>query len=365
MKKWNIGWGTVSRCNMKCKFCYSQQNRSTCIDLKFSDWIKFVDENSSKIGTINYGTGENTLSDDWFRLVEYIHMHYPDIRQALTTNGYLSEAVKKEKHLRIFQDAIDEIDISLDFFDAHKHNELRGQPEAWKWAVNTLKLCYEHHKPATIVFLGSQQNLTNENIRGLFQIAEQYQAILRMNMYRPTLGINELSKKFIAPYTDIIKSLEYISEHYSVLSLNDALFSTIFTNHTVSDPSGDKSIRILADGSITPSTYLIKEDYIVANIKESNVLEKLEQSHVLEQIVNMVIPEECSQCIYKNKCQGGVYDRRYLWFGTLDRKDPYCPGIFTEENHKKFRLSGQAFSSVHDGYLPTMFFAPKRGEGNA
>jgi len=360
MKKWNIGWGTISQCNMKCQFCYSEQNRKKCANLAFSDWVAFVDENSEKIGTINYGTGENTLSDDWFRLVEYIHENYPHIRQALTTNGYLSEAVKKKYHLDVFQNAIDEIDVSLDFFDAAKHGELRGQPAAWNWAVNTLKLCQEYHKPTTIVFLGSSRNLTNENVDGLFRIAAQYGAILRMNMYRPTTGIHELSESFIASYDDIIRTLKHISEHYSILSLNDALFSTILTEHTVPDPSGDKSIRILADGSITPSTYLIKEDYIVANIKEPHVLEKLEQNHALEQIVSADIPETCGACIYKEKCKGGVYDRRYLWFGTLNKKDPYCPGVFTEKNPLKLKLSGQSFSSVHDGYLPTMFFSPER-----
>ncbi len=117
MRKWNIGWGAVSHCNMNCQFCYSKHRRKYSNDLVFDDWIKFIDENHSKINTINYGTGENTLEDNWFKLVSYIRENYPGIRQALTTNGYLSEAVKNPKNMQIFIDAVDEVDVSLDFCD--------------------------------------------------------------------------------------------------------------------------------------------------------------------------------------------------------------------------------------------------------
>ena len=103
MKKWNIGWGTVSHCNMNCQFCYSKHKRKDSKDLKYNDWIKFIDENHSKINSINYGTGENTLDETWFDLVAYIRRNYPQIRQALTTNGHLSEAVKKEKCMQLNQ----------------------------------------------------------------------------------------------------------------------------------------------------------------------------------------------------------------------------------------------------------------------
>jgi radical SAM protein with 4Fe4S-binding SPASM domain len=358
MRKWNIGWGTISRCNMKCQFCYSEHKRKQSNDLSYENWVKFIDENHGHIGTINYGTGENTISDDWFRLVEYIRKKYPEIRQALTTNGYLSEAIKRGENLKIFRDAIDEVDVSLDFADAEKHGNLRGQPAAWKWAINTLELCQNHNKLATIVFLGSQKNLYKENIDGIFSIAKKYNAILRMNMYRPTRGLDELSRGFIASYDDIATTLKYINDQYNILSLNDAFFSTILTGETICDPSGDKSIRILADGSITPSTYLIEDGYIVGNICETNVLMKLEQTKALEKIICKIIPNECKECVYCNSCEGGVYDRRYLWYGTLEHKDPYCPRVYKKVNDDILRISKQNFTSVHDGYLPTMFFKP-------
>ena len=303
MKKWNVGWGPVSSCNMKCEFCYSKGKRNGVKgDLSFEDWKQFIDENHDRINTINYGTGENTLDINWFRLVRYIRDAYPGIRQALTTNGHLSKAVKDPCCLEAFIEAIDEVDVSLDFCDKEKHNSFRGQPNAYDWAIETLKLCQTYHKSATIVFLGSKKNLSIENIDGLFSIARCHNAILRMNMYRPTEGIDDKSKPFIVDYATVVEVLKHISDKYRIIGLNDVLFSTILSDATIEDPSGDKSIRILSDGSITPSTYLINNNYIVANIKEPAVLEKLETEELISTIIKEESPAECTGCVYVDAC---------------------------------------------------------------
>ena len=54
MKKWNIGWGTTSLCNMKCKFCYSKFHRNETKDLGLKEWLHFVDGNHEYINSINY-----------------------------------------------------------------------------------------------------------------------------------------------------------------------------------------------------------------------------------------------------------------------------------------------------------------------
>lgn len=357
-KKWNIGWGTISKCNMNCQFCYSKKRRGQSDDVSYDDWIKFIEENQERISSINYGTGENSLSLEWFKLVDYIRRKYPNIRQAVTTNGYLSEAILNKYCKNIFIKAIDEVDVSLDFYNSDKHNEFRGQPKAYQWAIDTLDVCQQYNKVTTIVFLGSKQNITRDNIDGLFEIAKKYSAILRMNMYRPTEGVNDRSKQFIIPCNQLIDAIKYINEKYQIITLNDTLFSTIFTGETVDDPSGNRSIRILADGSITPSTYLIDEKYIVGNIKQRNVLSRLEEDGSLEKIIFKNIPQECNECVYSNTCAGGVMDRRYLWYGDINKKDPYCKQIYKEKSKNLIHIRKTKYISVHDGYLPTMFFKP-------
>lgn len=356
--KWNVGWGAISKCNMKCAFCYSKQCRRGFDDLGYNDWVKFIDQNHSKIDAINYGTGESTLSADWFKLIAYIRNNYPTIKQALTTNGYLSCAVKNEENLRMFIHAIDEVDISLDFADKASHNNFRGQPMAYDWVIETLQICNRYQKQVTIVFLGSNLTTSKENIDGLFSIAKKYSTILRMNLYRPTEGVNSFSRQFIIDRERLLETITYISQKYSVLSIGDAYLSPILTGNARPDPSGNVSIRILSDGTITPSTYLISENYSVANILQDNVLQRLEDEDALRKIITIHIPVTCQKCIYRTQCQGGVYDRRYLWFGTLDKKDPYCTGPYQELISPTIELTNKEFTSVHDKYLPTIFFRP-------
>ena len=360
MKKLSVGWGPISACNMNCQFCYSRHKRIGDADLGYNDWVKFIDENNKEITAINYGTGENSLSVDWFKLVEYIRTKYPHIRQAVTTNGHLGTMVKKYNWcMNVFREGIDEVDVSLDFADETKHNVFRGWQHAYKNALETLALTQEYHKPTTIVFLGSKQNVYKENIDGLFGVAKHFNAILRMNIFRPTYGINDKSKKFIISRDAIIETVKYIANTYQVLAINDSYFSSILTGCAVEDPDATESIRILSDGSITPSTYLIENNYIMANIKDEAVLSNKNVRNNLMNITEKIIPLECSGCIYEKTCSGGVYDRRYLWYGTLKRKDPYCNGVIHKDVlNYNIRVSNKNFDSIHDGYLPTIFFTP-------
>ncbi len=361
MKKWVIGWGVVSSCNMNCKFCYSRDKRIKEKDLEPKYWYQFIDKNASYIESINYGTGENSLSQDWFDFIDYIRSHYPHIIQSVTTNGYISEVIQKsEKNKDIFLKSIDEIDVSLDYADSDQHNNFRGQKNAYRWAMNMLDFCHKNHKRLTIVSLGSDLVLTKENMSGIFKIADQYDAMLRVNIYRPTNGINDFSKPFLLSKERLVKFLKWTFENHKILALDDAFLSAVVLNKKNSDPSGVNSLRILPNGDVTPSTYLIQDNFIVGNLKDDIDLRKIEKlkDSKLEQIVQNVIPKECQNCQYVTMCEGGVIDRRYLWNHSLESKDPYC---FIEDEElmkmvKDIVTSGEEIQSVHDGYLPTMFF---------
>lgn len=356
MQKYNVGWGLTNACNMNCKFCYSKETRKTTKDATINDWIKFIDENHEYIDSINYGTGENAISDDFFKFILYVRTKYPTIAQSLTSNGYIYERVSKDKKIyEIYLKCIDEIDVSLDFAIHEKHNMFRGQSKAYDWAINTLAMLQKDNKKATIVFVGFNESMTKDNIDGLFQIAKKYGAILRLNIYRPVSGLPEINKKFILEYKTLINALEYINKNYQIISLNDVLFGNIYTKDTnIIENTGVDSIRILPDGRICPSTYLITEDYRSEyNIKQDNVLSDLE----FKEFINPPIPQECENCRIKSQCRGGVYDRRILWKKTLTERDPYCPFENNDNIDKeKFKVLKRERVSVHDGYLPTMFF---------
>ncbi len=358
MKKWHVGWGPIEECNMTCEFCYSHAARASKSEVGYDDWISFIDNNHEHISDINYGTGENTLSKDWFRLIDYIRTAYPEITQALTTNGYLIEQVSNDKALeKIVLKSIDEIDVSLDYADGEKYGRFRGNSNVFRWATGTLAFCQQHNIPSTIVFIGAKPILEKDNIDGIFKIAKQYDAKLRMNIYRPTNPSAETNNKFIAPFKQIIDILYHIDSKYKVLTISDPLFSSILTaDNFEPDPSGSNSVRILHNGMVTPSTYLISEDFQRYNIKNGNIFEQIEADGGFSDFSH--VPEACASCKFGETCKGGVFDRRYLWYKDFSERDPYCP--FKEDNFLPEKLvvihKDETFSSVHDGYLPTLFF---------
>lgn len=354
-KKYSVGWGLTNTCNMNCKFCYSKVTRDEISECGIADWKNFVDRNHNYIEAINYGTGENSVIDDFFYFVEYVRKKYPEIKQALTTNGFISERVRKNPHfMEIYKNCIDEVDISIDFNNQEKHCLFRGQPKAFDWAIDALKINKKLGKLSTIVFVGFNETMTKENLDGLFELAKKYDALIRTNIYRPVNPDQEKNKEFILSYDQLKNGLKYINENYEIISLSDSLLGNAFSNQEgIRDNTGTSSIRILPDGTICPSTYLIRaEDRSNLNIHDAD-LKKL----TFEQFSNIEIPKECQKCEIVNSCQGGAYDRRILWYGTFAERDPYCPIRNGDEIPKeKFQVSKINRVSVHDGYLPTLFF---------
>jgi radical SAM protein with 4Fe4S-binding SPASM domain len=351
----NIGWGLTSKCNMYCRFCYSEKIRQEAIELEINDWKKFVDRNHQYIDAINYGTGENAMLDNFYCFVEYLRKNYPAIGQALTTNGSISERVQKNPYfMKIFVHCIDEVDVSIDFNDREKHGIFRGQPKAFEWANHTLQLCKELRKLTTIVFVGCDETVNKDNLDGLFDLANKYDALLRMNIYRPVSNKEDINNKFILSYENLKLGLQYIHDKYEIVSLSDALLGNIFVDQgLVKDYTGTNSIRVLPDGTICPSTYLINADYR-DNVNINNVdLGSLK----FAQFEDVETPKECRGCVHEDSCKGGVYDRRILWYGTLAERDPYCPTRHDDGFPlNPFYITKNSRTSIHDGYLPTLFF---------
>ena len=140
-----------------------------------------------------------------------------------------------------------------------------------------------------------------------------------------------------------------------IFCLEIVLLGNIYTkNHSIKENTGIDSIRILPDGSICPSTYLISENFRNKyNIKQDNILSKIK----FKEFEEAPIPEKCNDCKIKDKCRGGVYDRRMLLHKSLNERDPYCPFENNDDLSKEqFKTLKIKRVSVHDGYLPTMFF---------
>lgn len=359
--KWKIGWGFTSKCNMNCSFCYSNSVREKFKEIELQSALNFVDNNIDLIDSINYGTGENSLSDQWYKLISYIKVRYPQIRQAVTTNGSVAEVLSKKKiNAEDFFKWISEVDISLDFANRELHNRIRGNKNAYDWVIDTLALCNTYGITTTIVMVAFDDSLSIKNIEGIFELARNYNGFVRMNILRPTGKIS------ISPpsYIQLIKVLKFILKNHRVVSLSDPLFSSLFDyKNAQPESTGITSLRILPNGYITPSTYLLTEEWYSYNLNENNVkLADIDGTYPFELIKDNNLPNSCKTCPYSKICRGGAVDRRILHYNSLAERDPYCPMRYGESiemsNDSIQYVMNGIVPEVHNGYLPTLIFAP-------
>jgi radical SAM protein with 4Fe4S-binding SPASM domain len=316
-------------------------------------------ENAPNIRTINWGTSENAILDAWFGLVQEVHDIEPTIIQGVTTNGFLGHRCSRERGLYdTFVRCIKDVDVSIDFADPARHNAFRGNAAAFDWARETLELCQAEGTPRSIVAVGCEEVLSEQNLAGLFSLASRYASAVRINILRPVPGCR------LPPvsYDSLRKALLFIVERYAVVSVADPLLAALM-GLEAADPSGVYSLRILPDGSITPSTYLIDTVWHAANIfSDEIVLEQLRITPPFARLSQNGTPPACQGCELEARCGGGCKDRRILWFNTLDEPDPYCPrrhdGEIAWKHANDIHLVAKMGPAIHDGYLPTLIFAP-------
>lgn len=357
--KYSVGIGFTSSCNMKCSFCYSKDKRDESNDIALDVWLAFIQNNHNEISCINYGTGENALAPNWFLLVKYIGMNYPDITQAVTTNGSLGVICNNDIECKdIVVSHIKEIDVSLDYGDPQKHNSIRNTLNAYDNVIETLKFCQCYGIQATIVIMGIEETIAIENLKMIFSIAQKYNAYIRINIYRPV----RKTDKFKTPSLDsIIKMLDWVADNHRIIALSDPFFSAVCTDNDFRpDPSGVSSVRITQDGLMYPSTYLLGHEFLLGSITENNILSSISNLAISQQFIESPIPSTCKECVFVTRCRGGAVDRRCLTGHKLSQvRDPLCPGAFREkEPLRNYNIYQGSFHSVHESYLPTLFFAP-------
>ena len=303
--KWKIGWGFSAKCNMNCDFCYSRNLRTqfsrTSLELEMA--LNFIERNHDRINAINFGLGENTLEELWWILIERIRKKFPHISQGITTNGNLSvEVANDDNKKKVLKEAIDEVDVSIDFGTSKEHNRSRNHVKAFNWAIETLRLCSDCNIDKTVVMVAMKDTFKEDNLKSIINIVKRHDANLRINIYRP---IEQGKIGSMIDPIEFYKGLELLLKELRVHCLSDPLISAIMGEKKYrGDFSGIASLRILDNGSITPSTYLLDERWIAGNIyRDSDLhIDKIKDTPQFSMFSNVDPPEKCKPCKVVNYC---------------------------------------------------------------
>ena len=344
-----IGWG-FGRCNQFCRHCYNASSwKAPTHSLEILKII--ADKICPQITDINYGTGEFIVNPHALDLAKYICGNYPDISQAVTSNGSTIALMSHEDIKMLFHD----VDVSLDFPSEVRHNEFRGHPKAWSWSMEALRKLQEIGVPRTLVTCVNSLT-TDDDIKKLLEIASQNEALWRVNWFRQ-VGRGNSSLRINAKRAwDIIKLLAERCEFITI----DSLFGAILRISSKPCSAGYYTCRIHEGLSTSPYPFLKGPEWDGGNIADSSVtLQTIYSSKPFSILRNRKV-DLCGKCPFFEQCQGGCATRAILHAG-IDQPDDYCPikaGLDIATLQQIKPKIAKSHDLVHDGYLCTTIVKP-------
>jgi radical SAM protein with 4Fe4S-binding SPASM domain len=353
-KKWNIGWGVTGRCNMNCKHCYNYSGKAGFDELSLNDIKRIIDKIQGNIESINYGTGELTLRKDWLDIVKYVAKK--GILQGLTTNGY---SVNKNTIIYL-KKYMNDIDVSIDFPTEKKHNNFRGNKNAWIWANNALMLLKENNLSRSVVCCLTSKNCKESYLKTLSELAKKYDANLRINWFRPT-GRGKINQELKLSVKQAHNSFRWLVQNNYVIAIPDPYFSAILgLKNQVGCICGKSSFRITPNGSTVPCVYFTKElkNFSISNCSFNKIIHSKPFNDIKNRNCNI-----CYYCEYFKNCRGGCASRAFLENNSLNSPDPFCYKAAGIKKNPLYSVKPEFLKNknkfVHENYLCTLILKPK------
>ena len=202
-----------------------------------------------------------------------------------------------------------------------QQDESRNYEGAFQGVIETLKLCQKYGKNATVVSVMHKSNCSYSNFSSMIRIARLYNASFRINIFRPTVDYD-----FALPYEELKNNFIKLIHEYEVESIADPLLAALVGADCPSgDPTAESSFRILPNGFVTPSTYLLDSTWQAKRLDEIEDIDSMHNLDSFRMIKAVVPPAICTGCHLRDCCKGGVFDRRWLWYHDFNENDPYCP----------------------------------------
>jgi MoaA/NifB/PqqE/SkfB family radical SAM enzyme len=126
-----------SRCHYQCEHCFEGKNLEKWEKLSLPDLVKVLNEAIQMgIPHIQIGGGEPMLR---FRdLIRLIQLGRDHLEFWLSTSGY---GLTRQKAWDLKVAGLTGANISLDHWQAEKHNQFRKHPEAYRWALEAVENC--------------------------------------------------------------------------------------------------------------------------------------------------------------------------------------------------------------------------------
>lgn len=334
----SIGIGITNKCNFNCSHCYSREEKSYDLDFR---QIKDLCE-SLNISSINFGTGESGLHEDFSKIIEYVRQR--GIKTALTTNGYTVSLIN-DGCLSGFND----IDFSVDFANRDMHDGFRGAG-AYSSVQKGVERC--KRLGVEVSFACAMMKDNYMMMDKMVALARDFNVNLRVNIYKPVH-----TEKHLLTYDEFWEGIRRLFASSKIVSCSEPIVNAVLKNKTLDGGSrcGKKSLRIRPDAGIVPCVYWnTRTSSIDELVKYKTEMSPAEFDEYIEDITyeTKIIPRECECCDSLDICQGGCAARRL--YNNMDKPDPYCFKLYGKEVPELKYEWGDSKDLVHSSYLCTI-----------
>ncbi|MDQ3430042.1 MAG: radical SAM protein [Actinomycetota bacterium] len=299
-----VGIGLTNECNLACPHCY----RPTLTQQRLSlPQVETILDNL-EVGSVNLGVGENGVHPEYREMLELFRLR--EVKTAITSNGY-SLAMLTDEELAGFHS----VELSFDFPTKEEMDEFRGAG-AWEMAIESLERCQRLGISTSVaaVMMSTNYDRMGDVARFAFGLGSD----LRVNVYQPVA-----SEEFTLSYDQFWQGFAKLFAAGPMVVCSEPLVNAIMGLETTrGNPCGQRSIRALPAGTISPCPYWPAAAGRITHLAdpERNVWEQREFEK------SRHVPRACRSCRFVESCAGGCASRRALR-NKLDEPDEYCPVV--------------------------------------
>ena len=340
-----VSYSITTKCNLKCKHCYSESSEEAGYDdLTTDESLRVIDEIADwGIGLLIFDGGEPLLREDFFQIADYASGK--GITTGIGSNGTLIDAATARRLVSV---GIRYASISIDGADAETHDAFRGEVGNFNKALNGALACKGAGLP--FQFNTVLRKKTVPGLPDILRLATDYGAYgmeffdlmlvgrAERECRDEALTVKqrqELVEWLAQAQIDYPLPIETPSLPMYPLLLKLNIDKGIRPKHIPMEklvrlayygrgcaagrPRGYLVIR--NNGELNPCIFL---QVNLGNVKEKSVRQIWQESPILAQLRSReLLKGECGKCNYRDIC-AGCRGRAYAQTGDMLASDPGC-----------------------------------------
>jgi radical SAM protein with 4Fe4S-binding SPASM domain len=256
--------------------------------------------------------GENGVHPEYREMLALLARR--EVKTAITSNGFSLNMLADDE-----LSAFHSVELSFDFPTKEEMDKFRGEG-AWEMAMESLERCQALGVPTSVAAV--MMNTNYERMEEVARFATSLGCDLRVNVYQPVAD-----EEFTLSYEQFWQGFANLFAAGPVVVCSEPLVNAIMGLETTrGNPCGQRSIRALPAGTITPCPYWPAAAARIPHLAdpEQSIWDRPEFEKSRQ------VPTACEPCRFVESCAGGCASRRALR-GKLDEPDEYCPVVRGED----------------------------------